>query len=237
MPAWPKPVWGAPPPRAYERERFRRLRRAAARRSGSRKAAVRLTARASRASFGALPEFLMSAAPISGRSRSSAIPQAFWRASPSGAAMRLPRRLRGRRARRHVRDRRRTRGDAPDRERSRSAVPRRRGARARAGRRDRVPRACGRGRPLRHRARSGGDQGAEGRPDLVVTDLRSIAVQGLVAPDHLRAARRSEGAARLARAASLLRQLRRADHVSRRPAGSANARPARSSISRAPIRS
>ena len=46
---------------------------------------------------------------------------------------------------------------------------------------------------------------------FIVTDLRSVAVQGLVAPDHLSAARGSQGAAALACTAPLLRQLRRAD--------------------------
>ena len=51
------------------------------------------------------------------------------------------------------------------------------------------------------------------------------------------AARRGQGDAALARAAPLLLELRRHDRHGARPAGSATARPARSSISRAPIRS
>ena len=64
---------------------------------------------------------------------------------------------------------------------ARPAVPRRRGARARADRRD----ACSSGsraKPAASASRSipRRPKRLKGRPDLVVTDLRSIAVQGLV---------------------------------------------------------
>ena len=74
------------------------------------------------------------------------------------------------------------------------------------------------------------------RPDLHVTDLRSIAVQGLVEADHLPP---------IAEAKALLHWHARhrfcancgaPTRTSCRAAGSATARPARPSISRAPIR-
>ncbi len=72
------------------------------------------------------------------------------------------------------------------RERRRSAVPSRRSARARAHRRERVPRTCA-AKPAASASRSIPRQPrrSRSRPDLFVTDLRSIAVQGLVGPDHL----------------------------------------------------
>ena len=73
------------------------------------------------------------------------------------------------------------------------------------------------------------------RADLKLIDLRSIAVQGAVDTVH-DATCRSQSDPRLARASSLLSQLRRADRAGRKPAGGATARSARPSIFRAPIR-
>ena len=88
-------------------------------------------------------------------------------------------------------------------------------------RRDGVSRSCRRGRPLRHRARSRGHRGTEGAPRSArhrpALDRRA----GTGRPRASGAARRGEGAARLACAASLLRQLRPAD---RRVAGRLEAR-------------
>ena len=76
-----------------------------------------------------------------------------------------------------------------------------------------------------------------GRDDLVLIDMRSIAVQGLIAPELVGMFGAGQGAHALARAPRLLRQLRRADAGRRRRAGGANATSARRSISRAPTRS
>ncbi len=70
-----------------------------------------------------------------------------------------------------------------------------------------------------------------------LADLRSIAVQGLVAPEHFRPTRRSQSPAALARAASLLLQLRSHDECRARPAGGAIARNATAQHFRVPTRS
>ena len=75
------------------------------------------------------------------------------------------------------------------------------------------------------------------REDLVVTDLRSIAVRGPHRRRPSAADRRGQGAAQLACAPPLLLELRRRRPTWSRAAGGATARPAGSSTSRAPIRS
>jgi hypothetical protein len=76
----------------------------------------------------------------------------------------------------------------------------------------------------------------KGRDDLLVIDLRSIAVQGLVGPSSSRRSpkrkRCSPGMRGIVSAPIAARR-----RTSRRPAGSANVQAARSSTSRAPIRS
>ena len=110
-----------------------------------------------------------------------------------------------------VRDRRRTDRAQAQRERLRRPVQPARGARARTDSGKRVPRNSRQRGALRHRARSGSHQGAQGaaRPagDRPALDRRP----GPRRSRSARAARRGEGAARLARAAPLLRQLRIAD--------------------------
>ena len=184
------------------------------------------------------PEFLMSHASISARSRSSATPKADRRAPPSGAAMRRssPPARPTRRAGAYV-----IGGEMvvlkKDGERPRSAVHARRSARARR----RSPRPCS-SASLDGAGRFGigidpeATEALKARTDLVVTDLRSIAVQGLVAPEHLRRSpkprRCCTGTRGIASAPIAARR-----PTCRKPAGGATARPARSSISRAPIRS
>ena len=103
--------------------------------------------------------------------------------------------------------------------------------------RDGFSRHRGRRLPVRLRHRAGRSRSAEGarRPvrDRPALDRHPGPGRGR-APA---AARRGQGDAALARAAPLLRQLRRGDRAWSTPAGSAPARPARRSISRAPIRS
>ena len=73
-------------------------------------------------------------------------------------------------------------GDAAQR----AGLHARRSARARARDRNRVPRPRGRRRPLRHRPAGGGGGSAEDpRAASIVTDLRSVAVQGLCDAEHL----------------------------------------------------
>ena len=121
---------------------------------------------------------------ISGRSLCSATPP------PLGARRRAPQRrgVPGRREAdraRGVRDRRRAGCAEEDRGRPRPRFHARRGACARAGRGDRFSRPCGQRRPVRHRLDPEATEALKERPDLLLTDLRSIAVQGLVGPDHL----------------------------------------------------
>ena len=75
------------------------------------------------------------------------------------------------------------------------------------------------------------------RDDLLVTDLRSIAVQGLVDADHLPPLAEAQGAAALACAAPLLLELRRARRDGRRRLAARLPRLQGRSIFRAPIRS
>ena len=71
--------------------------------------------------------------------------------------------------------------------------------------------------------------------DYLVTDLRSIAVQGLVEPAHLPPIAEAKAVLHWHRATASARIAARR-RKSRKPAGSAIARPARPSISRAPTR-
>ena len=170
--------------------------------------------------------------------RVSAIPQAASSAPPSGAPTRL-RCARWRATpRRRLCDRRRAGRAEEDRERPRSAVHARRGARARRARRRRVFLGLLDGAaasasaldPAAAEALKARDDLARHRPAL---DRR--AGPGRCRPSA--ADRRSQGAAALARAASLLRQLRRADQRGRGRLAARLPGLQGRSIFRAPIRS
>ena len=125
-------------------------------------------------------------APISGRSRASDTPPACSTAPPHGGRRRGPRRAGGRCARRHLCRRRRT-------DRYQAARRARRAAVHRRPRRVRSPiraTSCSSAWSAKpgDSASASAPKAAEAlkaRDDLLVTDLRSIAVQGLVAPEHL----------------------------------------------------
>ena len=184
--AWPKPVWGVVPPRAYEREAMQNRVQPLRKKIGScRRCHLRSTrtrcVRASRpAGVPSCRRYDLGPKPLLGYTASIARPRAERRSDAAFLAA-----LREREQRCDLCDRRRT-GRAEEAATAPTRCSARRGARARAGR----ARPCFsvlQARPAASASRSirKPTEALKARDDLFVTDLRSIAVQGLVDPEHL----------------------------------------------------
>ena len=213
-PAWPKPVWGAAPPRAYEPAELEQFVARVAQDDRARLSShARADAPHARASFAAPPEFMHALAPISGRGRGSAIPPAVIdRAAERRGDERL-RRCSAMPTRRRLCDRRRTRGPAQDRRTGSircSRWPRR--ARS-APTRETVFLGLLTATPTLRRSRSirTPTEALKARADLAGHRSALDRGAGPGRAEHLPPLAEGQGAARLARAPSLLLQLRRAD--------------------------